>query len=103
MRKSNLMSPSDSLGTPIQASGLTVAYTTTAGTTARLPQETNWVRVVVTTDAWVEILAGNVPVATSTGMYMVAFVPEYFACPPSGRVSAVRVSTSGSIYVTAFA
>ena len=104
MRKSNLMSPSDSLGTPIQASGLTVAYTGTAGTTARLPQETNWVRVVATTDCWIEILPGNIPVAASnTGMYMVAFVPEYFACPSGGRVSAVQVSTAGSIYVTAFA
>lgn len=90
------------VGGPIAASGLTVAYTGTAGTTGALPAATKVVRVVSTTDCFIEVtLAGTAAVA-NTGLYLPAFAPEYFIAGAKFKVSAIQVSAAGSIYVTAF-
>jgi hypothetical protein len=90
------------MGTPMPASSVTVAYTGTAGTTAALPANTKNVRVVSTTDCFIEI--GTAPTAVAnSGLYLVAYQPEYFGCPASGKVSAIQVAGAGSIYVTPFA
>ena len=96
------MNTSDTMGTPMPASAVKVAYTGTAGTTAALPSGTRTVRVVSTTDCFIEI--GTAPTAVAdTGLYLVAGVPEYFGCPASGKVSAIQVSAGGTIYATPFA
>jgi len=97
------MKPEYTIGSPIVGGGVTVAYTGTAGTTAAISAGAVALRVVSTTDCFIEIsVAGTAAVAT-TGLYLPAFSPEYFSCPPSAKVSAIQVATAGSIYVSAIA
>lgn len=96
------MTPNQTMGTPMPAQSVTVAYTGTAGTTTAMPANANAVRVVATTDCFIEITSAGTAAVANTGMYMPAYSPEYFACPKSAKVSAIQVSTGGSIYVTPF-
>ena len=96
------MTPNMTYGSPMPGEGVKVAYTGTAGTTVALPSNTEVVRVVSTTDCFIEIGASPTAVA-DTGMYICALVPEYFACSGSGKVSAIQVASGGTIYVTPFA
>lgn len=96
------MTPNMTYGSPMPGEGVKVAYTNTAGTTVALPSNAEVVRVVTTTDCFIEI--GTSPTAVAdTGMYVCALVPEYFSCPPGGKVSAIQVASGGTIYVTPFA
>jgi hypothetical protein len=96
------MDGKNTLGAPIPGAGLTVAYTGTAGTTAALSVRATVVRVVATTDCFIEIGAAPTAVA-NTSLFLPAGVPEYFACTAGDKVSAIQVSAAGSIYVTPFA
>ena len=91
------------IGRPLAAKGVTVSYTGTAGTTAALPLNTQTVRVVSTTDCFIEISVAGTAAVANTGLYLPAFTPEYFDTPESPKVSAIQVSAGGSIYVTPFA
>lgn len=93
--------PKQTYGKPISGKSLTVAYTGTAGTTAAVTPDALCVRITSTTDCFIEIGLNPTAVA-NTGMYMVAYQPEYFEIPMNGKVSAIQVSTGGSIYVTPF-
>jgi hypothetical protein len=96
------MSPNNTMGTPMTGASVTVAYTGTAGTTTALPASTQGVRCLSSTDCFIEI--GLTPTAVAnTGLYLPAGVPEYFSCQGSSKVSAIQVTTGGSIYVTPFA
>jgi hypothetical protein len=76
-----------------------VAYTGTAGTiTNAVGAHTNRVRVVVTTAAYIKI--GNTPTATTSDPYIPADAPEYFSITPGMKVSAVQVSSGGTLHVT---
>lgn len=55
-------------------------------------------RVVTTTDAFVII--GKDVTASNTCCYMPALVPEYFTVSPGEVLSAIQVTTGGSVYVT---
>jgi len=95
------MDTTKSNGQPIPGASVTVGYTATAGTTAALPANTGRVRVIATTICFIEI--GSAPTAVAnTGLYLAAGVAEYFDCCPSAKVSAIRLSVDGSIYVTPF-
>ena len=95
------MDANKTYGRPLAGKSVTVAYTGTAGTTAALPPETLGVRVMATTDCFIEI--GLSPTAVAdTGLYLPAFTPEYFEGQPNVKVSAIRLSASGSLYVTPF-
>ena len=99
------MDPHQTYGRPKQGASVKVAYTDTAGTTAALPAGTSVVRVMSTTDCFIEL--GTAPTAVAdTGMYMVAYMPEYFECKDNSalgaKVSAIRAATSGTLYVTPF-
>lgn len=96
------MTPNQTMGTPMPALSLTVSYTGTAGTTAAVSANANVVRVVATTDCFIEITAAGTAAVANTGLYLPAFIPEYFACPPSAKVSAIQSTAAGSIYVTPF-
>lgn len=75
------------------------SYTGTAGTiTNPVGPQTYRVRVLVTTDAYVRI--GNNPTAVSGDTYMTGLVPEYFTITPGQKVSAVEVSSGGTLNVT---
>ena len=88
-------------GRPQAGKSVKVAYTGTAGTTAALPTTTFCVRVMSTTDCFIEI--GTAPTAVAdTGLYLPAFTPEYFEGMASAKVSAIQVSTGGTLYVTPF-
>jgi hypothetical protein len=93
------MNPNHSLGQPIQGASKKVAYTGTAGTTDALTTEAVTIRVISTTDCFIEI--GMAPTAVAdTGMYLPALLPEYFMCPKGTKVSAIQVSAGGTLYVT---
>ena len=99
------MSPQQTYGRPAPGASLTVAYTGTAGTTAALPPGTACIRVLSTTDCFIEI--GTAPTAVvNTSMYLVGGLPEYFECKINSalgpKVSAIQVSAGGSLYVTPF-
>jgi hypothetical protein len=90
-------------GRPIEAGGLTAAYTSAAGATSAVNKDANCIRVVSTTDCFIRISTAGTAAAANTGLYLPAFTPEYFDCPPKAIVSAIRVSADGSIYVSPFA
>jgi len=86
-------------GSPMAGLTQNVAYTGTAGTIANVvPPNCVAVRLVSTTDCFVRI--GNNPTATTADMYLVAGVPETFGIGLNDKVSAVQVSSGGTIYVT---
>jgi hypothetical protein len=95
------MDANSTYGRPIGGKSVTVAYTGTAGTTAALPEATLGVRVMSTTDCFIEIGLSPTAVA-NTGMYLPAFTPEYFEGQPNVKVSAIQLSAAGSLYVTPF-
>ena len=74
-----------------------VAYTGTAGTISNA-LNSRGVRVVVTSAGFVKIAPS--PTATTTDIYMPANVPEYFACNVGDKVSAIQLSSGGTLYVT---
>jgi hypothetical protein len=87
-------------GRPMAAASLTASYTGTAGTTVAVDKDATCIRVIATTDCFIEITTAGTAAVANTGMYLPALVPEYFDCPAEARVSAIQVSAGGSIYVT---
>ena len=95
------MTPNMTYGSPMPAASVNVAYTGTAGTTSAISANAVAVRVISTTDCFIEI--GTNPTAVAdTGLYLAAYTAEYFSCPPSAKVSAIQVASGGTIYVTPF-
>lgn len=77
-----------------------VAFTGTAGTISSV-FGTNFngvVRVVATTACYIKI--GVSPTATSSDVYLPAGLPEYFKARPGEKVSAIQVSSGGTLHVT---
>lgn len=80
----------------------TASYTGTAGTiTNVLGSETYRVRVICTTDAYVLNVDGPAfaAVTTATGAYLPALQVEYLTVTPGQKVSAIQVSTGGTLEV----
>ena len=76
-----------------------VAYTGTAGTIATgISTGTSKVRVVATTDCYIKI--DNSPTATTSDTLLPGLSAEYFTITPGQKVSAVQVTTGGTINVT---
>lgn len=76
-----------------------VAYTGTAGTIATaMSAGIHKCRVVVTTAAYVKI--GSSPTATTADVYMPADSPEYFTIAEGEKVSALQLSSGGTLHVT---
>jgi hypothetical protein len=76
-----------------------VAFTGTAGTIANaVANGTQKVRVLVTTDAYIKI--GVSPTATTSDVYVTGLAPEYFTITSGEKVSAIQVSSGGSLHVT---
>jgi hypothetical protein len=94
------MTPNFTIATLPVAGNINVAYTGTAGVTAATGLNTTCVRVVSTTDCFIEISVAGTAALAASGTYLPALTPEYFSCQPSSKVSAIQVSTGGTIYVT---
>ena len=79
-----------------------VAYTDTAGTvTNALQTTTNAVRITVTTDAFVEFVAGSDVATAATGFFVKANTPMIAARPiGKTKVSAIQSATGGTLYIT---
>jgi hypothetical protein len=76
-----------------------VAYTGTAGTIATaIAAGVQKVRVVVTTAAYIKI--DSSPTATTSDVYIAADVSEYFTVAEGQKVSAIQVSSNGTLHVT---
>jgi hypothetical protein len=76
-----------------------VIYTASAGTiTNAFSPSTKLVRVLTTSAAYVKV--GNSPKATSADVYVPADTPQFFMASPGMKVSAVQVSSSGTLHVT---
>lgn len=78
-----------------------VAYTATAAkTTAPISNNIFLVRVVLTTAGFIKIGPNAGLTATSSDMYLPGDVPEYFAVRAGEHISAIRLSASGTMYIT---
>jgi hypothetical protein len=87
------------IGTGRLGTHQSAAYTGTAGTiTNTVGSGIQKVRVVVTSAAYVKV--DKNPTATSSDVYMPADVPEYFTVKQGEKVSAIQVSSSGTLHVT---
>lgn len=85
---------------PIKGGAKKVAYTATAGAISALAAETTAISVVCTTDAFVRI---NGTAVADQDLYVVGLIPVVLQCPASATVSAVKVSSDGTLYVTPLA
>jgi hypothetical protein len=76
-----------------------VAYTGTQGQSAAVPANIHDVRVVCTSNAWINI--GTDPTATAgdNSLYMPAGVVEYFHITPGQKIAAVQDSGAGNLVV----
>jgi hypothetical protein len=84
---------------PSYGNGRTVTYTDTAGSTAVFPVGAQGVMVRSTTDCYVKVGVGAT--ATTSDYPLPAFESTLIRVPNDGapwRVSAIRLTTDGSIY-----
>lgn len=96
-----MSSPTPTLVVGVQAlragTNQKVAYTGTAGVITNAVKA-SIVRVTVTSAAYIAF--GTAPTATADSTYVAADQPEYFRVVPDEKVSAVRVSGDGVLFVT---
>jgi len=96
----------DDNGVPLEgifSPGLTqaVSYTATAGVTSDpVTDGVSVVRLMSTTDCFIAV--GASPTADSSGMYIAATVETFIRVRNDGtdKISGVRVSSDGTLYVT---
>lgn len=95
-----MASRNDALVTyPIAGGGQSVAYTGTAGTISNpVGSQTYVVLIVVTTDAYIQIAKS--PTATSSDTLITANTPLMFRIRPGEKVSAIQLSSGGTMYVS---
>jgi hypothetical protein len=87
------------IGTARLGTHQSVAYTGTAGTIATaISSGIHKVRVYVTTAAYIKI--GKDVTATTSDVPMAADAPEYFTIKQGEKVSAVQVTSGGTLHVT---
>ncbi len=73
------------------------AYTGTANTPIAVGSGVYKVRILVTTDAYVR--TDSVTASSTNGVYMPALTPEYVTVNPGQTITAVQVTTGGSLQV----
>lgn len=83
---------------PVDGTGQSVSYTGTAGViTTAFAAQTRHVMLWTTTDAHIKF--GAAPTATTSDLPIPGNVPMVFACRPGEKISAIQVSTGGTLYV----
>jgi hypothetical protein len=89
------------VGTGRISTAQSASYTGTAGTIANpIGSQTRRVRVLCTTDAFVLNVDGAGVVTAATGAYCPALRPEDFTVTPGQKISAIQVSSPGTLSVT---
>lgn len=84
---------------PIDGGGQSVAYTGTAGAISNaVGSQTYAVLLVATTDCY--IVFGKTPTATTADTMIPANTALVFRIRPGEKVSAVQVSSGGTLYVS---
>ena len=78
----------------------TVAYTGTAGNSAAFAATTRFVRVRATTDCFIAF--GSAVTATTSNHFLAANETQDFGVTPGDRVSAIRSSVDGTLYMSEF-
>ncbi len=73
-------------------------YTAAANTPITVGSGIYKVRILVTTDAYVR--TDSVTATSSNGVYMPGLTPEYVTVTPGQTITAVQVTTGGSLQVT---
>lgn len=85
-------------GLPQEGKTVNANYTATAGTTVAITARA--VRVFATTACFIRISTAGTSAVAATDMPMEARSYEVFTLPELGRISAIRETTDGTIYVT---
>jgi len=89
---------------PVETTGYNVAYTGTAGNTSGFITGPTCVMVWSTTDCYVKV--GEGAVATTADTPIPSYTPMWFPVPGGSgapwRVSAIQISSGGTIYTKAF-
>ena len=78
--------------------GINVGYGTTATSSAALPTGTSVVRLVSTTDCYIE-MGGGATASAGTGAFLPASVPEYFTCAESVQISVAAAVNPGTLNI----
>lgn len=90
-------------GSIVPASGVAVAYTGTSASSSAINSHSGTVRLVATTDCFVEFgpaNAGTVTAAANTSMFLPAYMPEYFSVANATKIAAIRLSADGTLYIS---
>ena len=82
---------------PLVGSHQSVSYTGTAGTSSAIGATTYAVRLLSTTDCYVYMDSAGTSATSSIGWYLPALKPETFKTNPGWKISAVQVSTGGTL------
>lgn len=76
-----------------------VDYTDTAGVMSTgISSYIYQVRIVSTSDCYIKF--GNSPTATTSDHYLPSQTQEYVNCVPGQKISAIRVSSNGTLHVS---
>lgn len=78
--------------------GIKITVGAASAASAVLGSGTRAVRVVSTTNCWVEISSNPTAVA-DTSFYLPAGVVEYFAATPTDKVAAIQATAGGFLYL----
>ena len=92
------MNNTNTFGRPVAAKSVVVAYTGTAGTVAL--GDCSVVRLIATSNCFIEITTAGTAAVANTGMYLPLGVPEYFECERGSSVSAIQATAGGNIHAT---
>ena len=94
------MTPNNSYGSIILNSTVNVAFAATSVTTAAISAPSNVIRIVSTSDCFIEISPSGTPASATSSLYLPAISPEYFQCPTNCKVSVIQEGVPGTLYVT---
>lgn len=75
-----------------------VSFTATSAASSAFSSDVTVVRVYSDQDCYIEF--GTVPTATTSSLFLPGGITEYFGVAASYKVAAIRVTTSGTLYVT---
>lgn len=75
-------------------------YSATSVASTALPDGTEAVRLVPTTDCYVKLDGTVNGASTATSMFMPAYSVEYFIAKSGQKVNAIQDSAAGTMYVT---
>lgn len=89
------------IGAPVSNASTVVAFTATVATSKPIPKGINCVRLLASTDCFIEIGRNDNPATATTSMLLKANpTPEYLSCSPDDVISVLQSSAPGNLYIT---